>query len=183
MSYCQNCGLEAPTKYVRFFRIIGMLILLEIKSVKGDLCKKCINEYFWRFTGITLVLGWWGVISFVLTPFCLLNNVIRYIGTLGLEAPMDSLPKSRAEQHCDEVHSESKEGQKKTVDTGLGKKVGYGIGSAFTILLILRLIAALMQASEYQSFKEQFGLVSTSPAPSSVPTLSTPSLQPTSTLA
>ena len=57
------------------------------KSIKGNLCKDCINEHFWPFTGITLVLGWWGLISFIVTPFMLLNNIGRYVASLGLEAP------------------------------------------------------------------------------------------------
>jgi hypothetical protein len=31
------------------------------------------------------MLGWWGVISFIITPFLILNNVIRYVLSLGLE--------------------------------------------------------------------------------------------------
>jgi hypothetical protein len=33
----------------------------------------------------TLVLGWWGVISFIITPFLILNNLIRYLLCLGME--------------------------------------------------------------------------------------------------
>jgi hypothetical protein len=35
----------------------------------------------------TLFLGWWGMISFVLTPFILINNVYRYFSALSLPAP------------------------------------------------------------------------------------------------
>jgi hypothetical protein len=31
------------------------------KSIKGNLCKHCVNEYFWPYTGTTLIVGWWGV--------------------------------------------------------------------------------------------------------------------------
>ena len=87
MILCQNCGREAPTKYVEFYQNIGALVMRFHKSVKGNLCKNCINEHFWPFTGITLLLGWWGVISFIVTPFMLLNNIGRYVAALGLEAP------------------------------------------------------------------------------------------------
>lgn len=87
MIVCQNCGVEAPTKYVEFYQNIGALIMRFSKSIKGNLCKNCINEYFWSYTGITAILGWWGIISFIVTPFILLNNIVRYLGTLGLQPP------------------------------------------------------------------------------------------------
>jgi hypothetical protein len=81
---CQCCGVEAPTKYVEFYQNIGALLVRFHKAVKGNLCKSCINKYFWEFTLINLTLGWWGTISFFLTPFLILNNLIRYLGTLKL---------------------------------------------------------------------------------------------------
>jgi HEAT repeat protein len=83
---CKCCGMEAPTKYVEFYQTIGALVVRYHKQVKGNLCKSCINKYFWRFTLINLTLGWWGIISFVLTPFLILNNLIYYLGTLKLKS-------------------------------------------------------------------------------------------------
>ena len=60
--------------------------------MKGHLCKDCSNKYFWSFTGTTLFLGWWGVISFIVTLFIIPNNIIRYLGTLGLESPNPNTP-------------------------------------------------------------------------------------------
>lgn len=81
---CQCCGVEAPTKYVEFHQNIGALLVRFHRAIKGNLCKSCINKYFWKFTLINLTLGWWGTISFFLTPFFILNNLIRYLGTLKL---------------------------------------------------------------------------------------------------
>jgi hypothetical protein len=81
---CQCCGVEAPTKYVEFYQNIGALLVRFHKAIKGNLCKNCIHKYFWEFTSINLLLGWWGTISFFLTPFLILNNLIRYLGTLSL---------------------------------------------------------------------------------------------------
>ena len=83
---CQYCGLDAPTKYVEFYQNIGAFVRRFHKSVKGNLCKRCINEVFWRFTLIDLVAGWWGVISFCVTPFYILNNVGRYVMSFGLKS-------------------------------------------------------------------------------------------------
>jgi len=81
---CQDCGVEAPTKKVVFHRNIGALVMRFGNSVNGELCKNCINKYFWQYTGVTAVLGWWGVISFFYTLFILPNNVIYYLGSLKL---------------------------------------------------------------------------------------------------
>src|SRR4029077_21272196 len=72
---CQSCGVEAPTRYVEFHQNIGALVMRFSKSIKGNLCKRCIHRYFWQFTGINLVLGWWGLISFVMNIVFIGNNI------------------------------------------------------------------------------------------------------------
>lgn len=73
-----------PTKYVEFYQNIGILVMRFWRSIAGNLCKECIHKHFWSMTGVTLLFGWWGVISFIITPFILLNNIVRYTGALGL---------------------------------------------------------------------------------------------------
>lgn len=92
---CDVCGQRAPTKYVEFYQNIGMLIMRTSKSVKGELCKPCIDKHFWEYTLITAVAGWWGLISFCLTPIFLVNNVFRFCTTLGMNREGAALP-SRA---------------------------------------------------------------------------------------
>jgi hypothetical protein len=92
MIFCQSCGREAQTKYVEYYQNIGALVMRFSKNVKGNFCKDCTNKYFWSFTGTTLFLGWWGLISFFVTLFVLPNNIIRYLGTLGLESPNPNTP-------------------------------------------------------------------------------------------
>ena len=83
---CQACGVEAPTKYVAFYQNIGALVMRFSRSAEGNMCKSCIHSTFWQYTLTTLVLGWWGVISFIVTPFFILNNLCRYVFCLGLES-------------------------------------------------------------------------------------------------
>jgi len=65
------------------------------RRLNRRLCKNCIDRVFWEFTGKTLLFGWWGVISFFATLFILPNNIIRYLGTLGMSRPAYSgLPSS-----------------------------------------------------------------------------------------
>lgn len=84
---CHACGIRAATRYVEFRQNIGALVVRYHKSVKGTLCKSCINRYFLEFTGVTLVLGWWGLISLVVAPVYVVSNVVRYLGARGLEPP------------------------------------------------------------------------------------------------
>jgi hypothetical protein len=88
---CQSCGLEAPTLAVEFQYNIGLLILRVHKSVKGTMRKTCIRKHFWECSLINLLAGWWGVISFVLTPFLIVANIIQYTATRSLAAvPWDA---------------------------------------------------------------------------------------------
>lgn len=84
---CQACGVEGPTKYVELYQNIGMLFARRTLHIKGNLCRPCIGRYFRSYTLTTLFLGWWGFISFVMTPFILINNVVRYLGALSLPMP------------------------------------------------------------------------------------------------
>lgn len=54
------------------------------RHIKGRLCRSCVNRHFAKTTLITSFFGWWGLISCILTPFFLLNNVVRYIFCMSL---------------------------------------------------------------------------------------------------
>ena len=92
---CQDCGVEAAMKYVSFHQNIGALVVRFPRSVEARLCKSCIHKHFWGMTATTFFLGWWGHISFLVTPFILLNNIGRYLFCLGMPAvpPGASPPK------------------------------------------------------------------------------------------
>jgi hypothetical protein len=80
---CQSCGRRAPTRPVAFYSNVGLLIVRLSSAMKGNLCKPCIHRCFWVFTSTNLVLGWWGLISFIINPFLIINNVVYYVGALG----------------------------------------------------------------------------------------------------
>jgi hypothetical protein len=84
---CESCGLPVETKYVEFHENVGMIFMRQHRAVKGNLCKPCIDYYFWNLTGKTMLLGWWGMISFIVTPFILLNNLLRFIFVAGMRKP------------------------------------------------------------------------------------------------
>ena len=97
--FCQSCGRESQTMKVGFQQNVGVLIMRFTKSVEGNFCKECASKYFWSFTMTTLFLGWWGVISFIVTPFILLKNLFTYFGTLGLESPSITSPYPTLTEH------------------------------------------------------------------------------------
>lgn len=76
---CEVCGKNANVKYIEFYENRGALFMRYHREIKGNLCKDCINKYFWKFTLTTIAIGWLGTISFIVTPFYILNNVGRYI--------------------------------------------------------------------------------------------------------
>ena len=86
-TFCKMCGVQAPTKYVEFYQNIGFVVSRQWAKIDGNLCRRCIGAYFRSFTLTTLFLGWWGVISFFITPLILMNNVIRYLLSLRLPEP------------------------------------------------------------------------------------------------
>lgn len=85
---CQGCQTFGPVKQVMFFQHIGAIVLMFNRHIKGQLCRNCVNEQFAKTTLVTSFLGWWGMISFFLTPIFLLHNVVRYLFCLGLK-PVD----------------------------------------------------------------------------------------------
>lgn len=83
---CQICGSLAPTKQVEFNQNVGYLLARSYSSIKGRLCKNCINKEFKKRTLITLFFGWWGTISFFITPIYLIGNLFNFIPTIGMES-------------------------------------------------------------------------------------------------
>lgn len=88
VGYCECCGMLSETKYIHFCENKGFIVMRSYKSVKGNLCRYCINYFFWNMTGVTFLLGWWGLISAIVTPFILLNNIFRYLSSFGISAPL-----------------------------------------------------------------------------------------------
>jgi hypothetical protein len=79
---CQACGAIGPTAYVAYYWNKAALIVRWQGYIKGELCRSCTHRYFWENTLTSATLGWWGIISMVITPFLIGNNVVRYIVAL-----------------------------------------------------------------------------------------------------
>ncbi len=77
---CCMCGRHAPTQQVTFHQNIGALVIRFPKTVSGQLCRDCIGKYFTTYTLTSLLLGWWGVISFFYTLVTIPMNIVTWFG-------------------------------------------------------------------------------------------------------
>jgi len=83
---CRFCG-SVPARDVTFRGHQGILIVMRWLSVRGPFCRDCGLAVFRDMTGKTLWQGWWGLISFCVTPFILLINAFRRGRVANLAAP------------------------------------------------------------------------------------------------
>ena len=79
---CSRCGVRARTRSVEFHECYGFLVVSFERSVKGELCARCLRRAYVRCTLVTLSSGLWGVISCALTPGILVANTLFYFNVL-----------------------------------------------------------------------------------------------------
>ena len=53
-TFCQRCGVEAPTKAVVFRQNIGAFVIRFNSQIGGELCKSCIHAFYNYATAATL---------------------------------------------------------------------------------------------------------------------------------
>src|ERR1700747_3807811 len=78
MQRCQSCGEMRMTKFVAFYRNVGMLFRRQTYTIMGSLCESCVHKQFWKFEALDVVLGPWGTISLILTPIYFVQNIFSY---------------------------------------------------------------------------------------------------------
>jgi hypothetical protein len=76
---CKVCLRRIPTAFVSFTEITGMLVVRQERRFFGLLCRACLGPLYRRYLTHTLLLGWFGVFSFFLTPFYALENTFEYL--------------------------------------------------------------------------------------------------------
>ncbi len=84
MGICDFCGRSAPVAPVCFRQNTGMLVVRQYREWAGCACAECGKRWFWKTTLHTFFLGWWGTISFVITPFLLVMNLFHGIKVMRL---------------------------------------------------------------------------------------------------
>jgi hypothetical protein len=83
---CRFCGC-VPAVETTFRGHQGMLVLMRFLSMEGPFCRDCGLATFRHMTSRTLVQGWWGYASFVITPIVVLINLARHGKVASLPAP------------------------------------------------------------------------------------------------
>lgn len=84
---CERCGRIAPTAAVTFRSLLGLVIGWHTHDYSAELCRDCAGQVFRQFTLRTAVGGWWGLVSFFLTPVVLARNVRELVAIRGLARP------------------------------------------------------------------------------------------------
>jgi hypothetical protein len=64
-----------------------MILLQRFYKVRAHLCRDCGSSMLKRWTGRTLVQGWWGYISFFVNWFVLVMNLVAAIKLSRLPHP------------------------------------------------------------------------------------------------
>ena len=93
--YCESCHRVAKLRQAHFSQNIGAAVLRFSRTVSGQLCKHCIDKFFFRFTFVTMLLGWWGILSFFSSCVAVPANVVSWVGSFGLEGPADDVASFR----------------------------------------------------------------------------------------
>ncbi|MBO2454226.1 hypothetical protein J4573_44565 [Actinomadura barringtoniae] len=84
---CRFCGC-VPAAETTFRGHRGMIIMMSFLHMKGPFCRDCGLSVFRDMTAKTLIGGWWGYLSFAITPFTVLINLVRRGKVAGLGPPM-----------------------------------------------------------------------------------------------
>ena len=83
---CRHCGC-VPAAEVTFRQHRGMLVIMQFIHSKGPFCRDCGLAVFRTMTAKTLIQGWWGYASSVITPITVLINAVRRGKVASLPAP------------------------------------------------------------------------------------------------
>ncbi|MEV4757546.1 hypothetical protein AB0J86_20875 [Micromonospora sp. NPDC049559] len=83
---CRLCR-SVPAARAKFRGHQGMIIIMRFLSLDGPFCRDCGLATYRRMTSRTLVQGWWGYASFIITPLVVLYNLIPRQKVASLPAP------------------------------------------------------------------------------------------------
>jgi hypothetical protein len=83
---CRHCG-SVPAANVTFRAHRGMIILMQFIKVNGPFCRSCGLDVFRGLTSDTMLQGWWGAFSMLITPVVLLLNVAQRHRVARLASP------------------------------------------------------------------------------------------------
>jgi hypothetical protein len=83
---CRLCG-SVPAAPAKFRGHQGFIVMMRFLSQDGPFCRDCGLATFRAMTSRTLVQGWYGYASFIITPITVLMNIARRGKVASLPAP------------------------------------------------------------------------------------------------
>ena len=86
LTACRLCG-SVPAAPVKFRGHQGMIVIMRFLSTEGPFCRTCGLGVFRHMTSRTLVQGWYGYGSFIITPITVLVNLLRRAKVAELAPP------------------------------------------------------------------------------------------------
>jgi hypothetical protein len=86
MVSCRFCG-SVPAVATTFRGHQGMIVLMRFLRMEGPFCRDCGLGTFRHMTSRTLVQGWYGYGSFIITPITVLINLFKRAKVANLPAP------------------------------------------------------------------------------------------------
>lgn len=75
---CEKCKNLKKTQECCFRENVSYIFRRQEKIFIGNLCFRCMNSVFGKFTIRTLFGTWWGLIGFVVGPFYIVRNLMEY---------------------------------------------------------------------------------------------------------
>jgi hypothetical protein len=89
---CEVCGRSPAQRFV-VRRHQGLLLMMRMHQVKPTLCRDHATKILLKWTGRTLLEGWWGLISlFVANPATILLNLWNLAKARRMDEPNLSSP-------------------------------------------------------------------------------------------
>jgi hypothetical protein len=79
VSTCAICHHERPTAHATFRTNTGLVLFRSTKRIEAMMCFSCARLQFHQSAAHNLLFSWWGIISFLVTPFVLGTNAITYM--------------------------------------------------------------------------------------------------------
>ncbi|BFU46292.1 hypothetical protein [Krasilnikovia sp. MM14-A1004] len=83
---CRFCG-SLPAAPATFRGHQGFIVFMRFLSVPGPFCRDCGLATFRAMTSRTLVQGWYGILSFLIAPTTVLQNLFQRSRVASLPAP------------------------------------------------------------------------------------------------
>jgi hypothetical protein len=78
---CQHCGEAGDLGFRRYRKVIGWVIFDHVETLTGYYCARCRGKLFRRQQGLTLLLGWWGVLAVLFrNPYAIAVNLRALVG-------------------------------------------------------------------------------------------------------